>query len=175
MPSSSEDEAVAARRRLIARSLQAAAQAAPTHHDKPSSETSSEDSSSSSEESESGMRLRPVFVSKHQRASAKQDSSSDEDTNEAEDAEFKERLREQALKDALIEEEPNLAKFQSGEVQPRAPPIGMEDTEENYQKWKLRQLKRILKYTTRQSESDDEEQVGEESPAKEKHKGVFYR
>jgi hypothetical protein len=174
MPSSSEDEAVAARRRLIARSLEATSHGAPIPTEDPSSGTSS-DVSSSSEESESGMRLRPIFVSKHQRASAKPDSSSDEDSKEAEFVEFKERLREQALKDALIEEEPSLSSYQSGEVQPRAPPIGMEDTEENYQKWKLRELKRILKFTTRQSESEDDEHVDENPSGKEKHKGVFFR
>ncbi len=152
---SDDDEAELRRRRLLI--ARARAEVSPS---------ASSSSSSSEEESESEpARLKPVFVPQSKRAVSVDDKSS-----ESEDSDFAQRQRERVLQSALLDQEPQVSETWS-DLQPKAPPIGDEDTEENYQKWKLRELKRILRYRTG-ADSGDGPTPSEETR---KQHGVFFR
>ena len=164
--SSSEDEAVAARRRLIAKSLAA----------KQASESSSESSSSEESVDDGPVRLKPVFVPKGMRTTlieqeekAKAEAEA-EAARIAEHAEYLKRQTQRAVEEAKMEER---MEADEDDAAGAVPPIGIEDTEEEYQLWRLRELKRILKYRLGKDSSDDEALA--EAEAVVKHKGAFYR
>lgn len=166
--SSSEEDVAEARRRLVARALQARAQPDPV-------EESSESSSDSSESSD--VRLKPMFVPKNQRLSVQEREarllaeSAAEEHRRAEEEAFALRQKELALQQAAIEDTEAPAEKRNW-WGIKLPEIGMEDTEEEYQKWKLRELKRILYFRTGKWDVDEETAPEER---KERHKGAFYR
>lgn len=134
------DEAVRQRQLLIARAREAQAQ---RETPKPSSESSSEDSSSCEEPEV----FKPVFVPRAMRSAVE---SSAIEPDKSEEREIDERMRSQILQQALIPEDEGVFSSVTGDGQPRPPPIGDEDTEENYQQWRLREFKRILKHRSGQ-------------------------
>lgn len=121
------EAAAGMRKRLIAHSIQAV-QAVGC----PSSDSSSE----SDEALES--RRKPVFVPKTQRGTAFSDAVIEKDAYD-----FISKLRQGALQRALVEDLPALRSACVEKLKP-PPRIGAEDTDDAYQAWRLRELKRIL-------------------------------
>jgi microfibrillar-associated protein 1 len=178
MSSSSDSEAAARRRRTIARALaiqKAADSNVQTKVDSSSSESSSSESSSSSSDNEQ-VRLKPVFISKSKRVGPAAESSDNGDT-EKDDHEFLLKQREQVLEAARLQEQIESG-IKEGEkwsdMQPKAPPLPEYNTEENYQKWKVRELKRILKFRMGTVLDEPEAQL-ESSTESGKKAGVFFR
>ena len=140
MSDSSDNDAVEARRRLIAQSLKA-------------QEVKSESESSD----DSLARLKPVFVPKNKRVTL-----IEKEQREAQEAElererkieaeaFRQKQREEAIAEAIRQEAILAADEASGSINEwsfKPPPIGNEDTEEQYQLWKIRELKRVLAMKT---------------------------
>ena len=148
--SSSEDEAVAARRQMIARARASA-------HNAENSSSSEESSSSDDNEP---VRLKPMFVPKNRRITVfdreereRIEAEAEQRRNE-EAEEFREKQRENALKEAAMEEQMESA---TAEMLKTVPPIGIEASEEEYQKWILRELKRILWYRDGRLDVEDDE------------------
>lgn len=115
------------RKQLIAQSLRVAEQ-----------QQREEASSSSSEEEEEETIIKPVFVPKSQRMT----KNHQVEEQQSEEVFLHVERRESVVQHALIEDLPELDSFET--YKNKAPPIGMEDTEEAYQAWRLRELKRIL-------------------------------
>ena len=164
---SSDDSNVAERRRrLVAKALAA-------RREQPVESSHSSSSSSSSDEEDEAVRLKPVFISKSQREPVKEDPDPEVEIDE----DFLERQREKIKQDALLSEQIDQGIKASetwSDMQPKAPPIGDEDTEENYQKWKLRELKRIMRYRLGQ-DPDANQPLEEEESSSRKKLGVFFR
>jgi hypothetical protein len=114
-----------------------------------------------------------VFISKSQREAIEQPDQ----PSVGYDKDFIERQREKIKQDALLSEQIDQgikANDYWSDMQPKAPPIGNEETEENYQKWKLRELKRIMRYRLGQDPDQAESENPEEGNSK-NNAGVFFR
>jgi len=165
-------DAAELRRQIIERARQAREQAASdsTSSSESSSSSSSEDSSSSEEEG-----FKPVFVPKHSRVTEIERAKKETEAHEAqrmfdlENEQYLEQQRERAVADATRND---VDMEDSVEDKLRPPPIGDEDTEEAYQMWRIRELKRIMRF--RGIQMDEEEPETEETNTG-TIKGAFYR
>jgi hypothetical protein len=164
---SSEDDAAESRRKIIAKARAAAA-----------AESSSDDSSSS-EEDTTVVRLKPVFVPKNQRTTVSELQEREsaeaqlEQQRQLDEEEFLARKRQRAVQEAVIAEE--IESKNLDDPIGAAPPIGIEDTEEEYQLWKLRELKRILLYREGKKWEDVQESCPVEEAPKSRSGGVFFK
>ena len=155
---------------MIARARQAREQASTMKSSSSSSSGTDDDSSTSSSEDEP---MKPVFVPKHSRVTEIERERKAEQAEEAkrvfemENEQYLQQQRERAVAEAT-KEEVNEDDF-SDRLKP--PPIGDEDTEEAYRKWKIRELKRIMRLNG--IKVDEEEQVEENHAGP--VKGAFYR
>jgi hypothetical protein len=160
------------RRQIIERARQAREQASSdsTSSSESSSSSSSEDSSSSEEEQD----FKPVFVPKHSRVTEIERAKKETEAHEAqrmfdlENEQYLEQQRERAVADATRDD---VDLEDSVEDKLRPPPIGDEDTEEAYQMWKIRELKRIMRF--RGIKMDEEPETEETNAGT--IKGAFYR
>jgi flagellar biosynthesis GTPase FlhF len=112
-------------------------------------------SSSDESSSEDDTRPVPVFVPKSQRTTVQERAEKEAALQEAKDQREKElninlaQQRHHAVRQAIEEEETDPAEKvrannASDEWNLAPPPIGDEDTPEEFQQWKLRELKRVL-------------------------------
>jgi hypothetical protein len=137
-----------------------------------SSSSSSSDTSSSSSSDEAEESFKPVFVPKHARVAQIERERIEAEKEEAErvlqieNERYLEQQRARAVAEASREE----AEADEDWDQLIPPPIGEEDTEEAYQRWKIRELRRIMKY--RGIKIDEEES---EPQVDSNVKGAFYR
>lgn len=152
--SDSEEKAVEERRRRLALARARVQE-----------QSESEESSSSSDAEP--VRLKPVFIPKSKRPALEDQQQEGTDSD---DEGFAQRQREKVLQEALLDQEPQVSETWS-DLQPKAPPIGDEDTDENYQQWKLRELKRILRFRAHVDPDEDEMSVEQAT----KQSGVFFR
>lgn len=139
MSESSGDEAVRRRKALIAKALAARAVALAQ------ADAASSPSSSESELESDGPK--PVFVPKAERVALAQRAEKERleaeavREREAELEVLRERQKQRALAEAQLEDYTEAAE---PEWTSKPPPIGQEDTPEEYAKWKIREMKRIL-------------------------------
>lgn len=80
-------------------------------------------------------------------------------------------MKERALQEAAIEDTEDSAGISGNGL--KVPDLGTENTEEDYQKWRLRELKRILLFRT--GKTGDEEDTAEDDGDKTRSKGAFFR